>query len=96
MSPDELNAFITAAAVLLGLLLKRWDGFETKFIPVASFVLAAIIRLAAGLGIEPAEAGLNAVLATGIYSGGKNILEGVFVRWAANQKAKARRVVRRR
>jgi hypothetical protein len=50
-----LNVLVPTLAVLVGFALKRASWYPTKFIPIASFALAIILRFASGLGVTPAE-----------------------------------------
>lgn len=104
MDPMLINFVAPAIAVLVGLWLKRKPWFNNKFIPIASFVLAFITRVLAGLGVGPApeatavapammalsfgslghafltalwKALIDAIVATGVHSGSKNVIEGL-------------------
>lgn len=77
LTPAEWDWVIRLAAIGLGFFLKAAPWYETKFIPIASFVLSLVIRLALGLGVEVPTAALDATVSTGLFSGVKNILQGV-------------------
>jgi len=94
-----LNVLIPALAVMVGLFLKRAPWYNTKFIPIASFIVALISRFiealvgqhAAPEGVAMAtlfafswgqlwiivRAAIDALIATGVQSAPKNILEGL-------------------
>jgi len=53
---ELLNQLVPVVALVLGFYLKSRPWYNTKFIPLASFAVSLIIRLASGLGVEPASA----------------------------------------
>lgn len=68
MTLDQfLNVGIPALAMILGLFLKRQPWFDNKFIPAASLALAALIRLATGLGVPQPDAEVSAVVHAGLW-----------------------------
>jgi len=100
MSQDMiLNILIPGIAVIVGLFLKRAPWYNTKFVPIASFVVALISRFIQELIGQPAaadevalaslfafswgqlwiivRAAIDAIIATGVQSAPKNILEGL-------------------
>lgn len=79
LTPEQWDWLIRALAIALGLVLKQAKWYPTKFVPVASVVVSVVVRLAAGLGIEVEAVSVDASVSTGVHSGVKNIVQGVFM-----------------
>jgi hypothetical protein len=52
--------------------LKKWDGFNTKFIPLANIVLAAAIKLLAAIGVGTVQASTSDATMAGVIVAGIN------------------------
>lgn len=77
ITPEQWDWLIRAIAIALGLVLKQATWYPTKFVPVASIVVSVVVRLATGLGIAVPDVAVDATMATGAYSGVKNLVEGL-------------------